>query len=66
MRHLTIAILMLAACKSEDRPATSTKEMPVLEHRAQQDLAKELDAADAHGSWAEVKHRRNHWWLSYL
>ena len=57
MRTLTIAILMLGACKGAEDRRPAAKEVPALEHATQQDLAKELDVVDAHGSWAELKHR---------
>jgi len=57
MRTLALAFLILGACKAEEHRATETTTPAPLAASSQQDLAKELDVADAHGSWAEVKRR---------
>ncbi len=58
-RTLALALLIVGACKAEDRRPGAPQDLtpPMLAHGTQQDLVKELDAADAHGSWAEVKRR---------
>jgi hypothetical protein len=59
MNRTLPVLLVLAACSSEDRrsPAPTPAQPPALAHATQQDLARELDDADVHGTWTEVKRR---------
>ncbi|MEO8704577.1 MAG: hypothetical protein ABI867_31270 [Kofleriaceae bacterium] len=58
MNRLLPLLLILAACSSEDRrtPAAAPTRA-ALTSAKQQDLARELDDADVHGTWTEVKRR---------
>jgi len=61
-RALTLGLLIAlsaTACKESDRRPDSPQDLtpPALQAATQQDLVRELDAADAHGTWAELKHR---------
>lgn len=58
MRTIALAISILGACKAEEqRSTTETKAPAPLAASSQDDLAKELDVADVHGTWAEVKRK---------
>jgi hypothetical protein len=61
MRMTIIAsvVLFAAACHRDDhraKPAPSLAIKP-LEHASQADLARELDEADRHATWGDVRHR---------
>lgn len=58
-RTLPLLLVLAAACSAEDRrsPAPEAARPPALAHATQLDLAKELDDADVHGTWTEVKRR---------
>ena len=65
--RLALVLLLAAACHRHDEaPASQASPPPApLAHATQADLARELDAADRHGTWAEVRQRwqgqRLHW-----
>ena len=59
MYRALLLVSLVAACKSEDRRPGAAQDLtpPMLTAATQQDLAKELDAANGRGTWGEVKRR---------
>jgi hypothetical protein len=58
--HRTLLLLALvAACSAEDRRSPPPKKPPppALAIGTQADLAREIDAADKHGTWLELRRR---------
>ena len=57
MRAAALLVVLLAACRSHEAPPKPAPKPAPLAHATQQDLARELDAANRQGTWAEVRHR---------
>jgi len=57
--HRVLLLLSLVSACSEDRRPGASQDLtpPMLTAATQQDLAKELDAANGRGTWGEVKRR---------
>jgi hypothetical protein len=56
----SMVLIALVACHGRDerhQAPVLTPHKPVLEHRGQSDLAKELDDADRRGTWGDVRYR---------
>lgn len=52
-----LVVLALIGCRSHDEAPASHRAPAPLVHATQADLARELDAAERQGTWAEVRQR---------
>ena len=59
MTRTLLLLALVAACSAEDRrsPPPQKAPPPALANATQADLGRELDAADRHGTWIELRRR---------
>ena len=66
MKRALVLCLVIAGCRADERPGEKADlTPPAFKNGTQLDLAREIDAANARRTWADVRHRWQGQWLRW-